>query len=414
MKKSDVLKQERAAIEAKIEALVSKATRSESDDAEFDTLRTELEGMNRKIEREEAAEKFLATRADSAPVIHEKKTTPADYSFQKAIREMVFNNGVLTGLEAEMHQEARRENPGIKGIGIPSFVLNRTDPTGLFAASSAVVATNTVDFIDALRAKLVVVQAGARLMSGLTGNISIPRLTGGSVTWPGETGDTSDFGAVFDAVTMSPKRATAYQELSKQLLIQSTYDVEQIIRGDMVRAIALAVDAAAIEGGATGMPTGILMTSGIGEVKCDAASGAAITWQDIIDLEKEIAVDNADMGSLAFLTNPKVRGQLKNTHVGTDQRMIWSENGNSLMGYPAFVTTQVPSDLEAGDTTGCSAVIFGNFSDLILGQWGGLDITVDPYTAAKSAQVKVYIDSFWDVAVRHPESFAAIKDAITT
>ena len=128
MKKSDVLKQERAAIEAKIEALVSKATRSESDDAEFDTLRTELEGMNRKIEREEAAEKFLATRADSAPVIHEKKTTPADYSFQKAIREMVFNNGVLTGLEAEMHQEARRENPGIKGIGIPSFVLNRHRP----------------------------------------------------------------------------------------------------------------------------------------------------------------------------------------------------------------------------------------------------------------------------------------------
>jgi len=411
MKKSDVLKQERAAIESKINDLVSKATRSESDDAEFDTLRTELEGMNRKIEREEAAEKFLATRADSAPVIHEKKTTPADYSFQKAIREMVFNNGVLTGLEAEMHQEARRENPGIKGIGIPSFVLNRD---ALAADSSTVVATNTVDFIDALRAKLVVVQAGARLMSGLTGNISIPRLTGGSVTWPGETGDTSDFGAVFDAVTMSPKRATAYQALSKQLLLQSTYDVEQIIRGDMVRAIALAVDDAAIEGGATGMPTGILMTSGIGEVKCDATTGAAIAWQDIIDLEKEVAVDNADMGSLAFLTNPKVRGKLKDTSVGQDQRMIWSENGNSLMGYPAFVTTQVPSDLEATTTTGCSAVIFGNFSDLILGQWGGLDITVDPYTAAKSAQVKVYIDSFWDVAVRHAQSFAAIKDAITT
>lgn len=412
MKKSDVLKQERAAIEAKIEALVSKATRSESDDAEFDTLRTELEGMNRKIEREEAAEKFLATRADSAPVIHEKKNTPADYSFQKAIREMVFNNGVLTGLEAEMHQEAKRENPAVKGIGIPSFVLNRT---ALAAANSVVVATNTVEFIDALRAKLVVVQAGARLMSGLTGNISIPRLTGGSVTWPGETGDSADFAASFDAVTMSPKRATAYQELSKQLLIQSTYDVEQIIRGDMVRAIALAVDAAAIEGGAANTPTGILMTSGIGEVKCDAATGAAITWQDIIDLEKEVAVDNADMGSLAFLTNPKVRGKLKNTHVGTDQRMIWSEDGNSLMGYPAFVTTQVPSDLDAGVTTGvCSAVIFGNFSDLILGQWGGLDITVDPYTAAKSAQVKVYIDSFWDVAVRHAQSFAAIKDAITT
>lgn len=409
MKKSDVLKQERAAIEAKIENLVSKADRSEGDDAEFDTLRTELEAMNRKIEREEAAEKFMAERATHAPVVHERKTTPKDYSFRKAIYEMSYAGG-LTGLEKEMHEEAKRKNPEVQGIGVPEFVINsRAD---LAAASSAVVATDTRDFIDALRAKLVIVQAGARLMTGLTGNLSIPRLTGGAAAWEAETSDANDFSASFDAVTMSPKRLAAYQAMSKQLLIQSTYDVEQIIRGDMVRAIALAVDDAAIEGGAANTPTGILNTSGIGSVEC-GTTGAAVTWQDIIDLEKEVAVDNADMGALAFLTNPKVRAKLKATSVGTDQRMVWAENGNTLMGYPAYVTTQVPSDLTK-TTTGLSAVIFGNFNDLLVGQWGGLDIVVDPFTAAGKAQVKVWINSWWDVAVRHAQSFAAIKDALTT
>jgi HK97 family phage major capsid protein len=118
---------------------------------------------------------------------------------------------------------------------------------------------------------------------------------------------------------------------------------------------------------------------------------------------------------LAFLTNPKVRAKLKQTAVGTDQRMVWAENGNSLMGYPAYVTTQVPSTLDKSTTTGvCSAIIFGNFADLLIGQWGGLDIIVDPYTAAKSAQINVFIHSFWDVLVRHAESFAAVKDATTT
>lgn len=409
MKKSDLFKQERAAIEAKIENLVSKAERSVDDDAEFDTLRSELEAMNRKIEREEAAEKFMANRAD-APVIHVAKKGPQDYSFRKAIYEMAYGGG-LTGLEKEMHEEAKRTNGGIQGIGVPQMVIStRAD---LAAASSAIVATNTVDFIDSLKARLVVVQAGARVLTGLTGNISIPRLTSGAAAWEAETGDANDFAASFDAVTMSPKRLAAYQALSKQLLIQSTYGVEQIIRQDMINAIALAVDDAAIEGGAANTPTGILMTSGIGAVQCNSATGAgaAIAWEDIVALEKEVAIDNADINALAFITNPKVRAQLKNTAVGTDQRMAW-EAGNALMGYPVYVTTQVPSDLTKAGATGLSAIIFGNFNDLMLGQWGGLDIIVDPYTAAGKGQVKIWTNSYWDVAVRHAQSFAAAKDVL--
>jgi HK97 family phage major capsid protein len=182
----------------------------------------------------------------------------------------------------------------------------------------------------------------------------------------------------------------------------------------MYRSVALAVDAAALEGGAANTPTGILNTSGIGSVEC-GTTGGALTWAKVVALENEVAVDNADLGALAFVTNPKVRAQLKGTSVGTDQRMVWSESGNSLMGYNAFVTTQVPSTLDKDTTTGVlSALIFGNFNDLMVGQWGGLDITMDPYTAALSAQVKIYIDSFWDVALRNAASFAAAKDIYTS
>ena len=408
MKKSDVLKQERAAIESKINDLVEKATRNEAENAEFDTLRAEFEAKTREIEREEYVEKFQANR--TAPVIHTNKTTPKDYSFRKAIYDMAYGGG-LTGLEKEMHEEAKRHNSGIQGIGVPEMIINsRAD---LVAASSVVVATDTVDFIDSLKARLVVVQAGARVMTGLTGNLSIPRLTSGAAAWEGENDDANDFAASFDAVTMSPKRLAAYQALSKQLLIQSSYSVENLIRQDMINAIAVAVDDAAIEGGATGMPTGILNTSGIGSVICNAATGAgeAITFADIIALEKEVAIDNADINALAFLANPKVRAALKSTVVGTDQRMVWTDD-NRLIGYPVYVTTQVPSDLTKGAATGLSAMIFGNFKDLMIGQWGGLDIIVDPYTAAGKAQVKIWTNSWWDVAVRHAQSFAALKDGV--
>ena len=415
MKKSDELKQQRAAVEAEIEAITSKAERTAEDDKSFDELIKKVNDLNVRIEREEAVEKFAAKRAEvAAPVIQKKKTTFKDYSFRKAIYEQAYRGG-LTGLEKEMHEEAIRTSNNIQGIGVPEFIINsRADLAAGAAATvgdSALVGLDTRDFIDSLKAKLVIVPAGAKVLTGLQGNLIIPAKTSGAATWEGENDDAADFGMAVGSKAMSPKRLAAYQNLSKQLLIQSSYDVEQLLRDDMVAAIALAVDDAAIEGGATGMPTGILNTSGIGSVT-GGASGGAPTWDHIVALEREVAVDNADVASLAFLTNPKVRAKLKSTVVGTDQRMVWSEQGNTLMGYNAYVTTQVPSDL-VKSATGLSAIIFGNFSDLMIGQWGGLDLVVDPYTNATKGQVKVVINSYWDVLIRHAESFAAMKDVIT-
>ncbi len=408
MKKSEELKQMRAALEAKIENLVSKAERTAEEDSAFDELRKQVSDLNVKIDREVEIEKFLASRAVTAPTIISKPRTFADYSFRKAIYEVAYRGG-LTGLEKEMHEEAIRINPAVQGIGVPEMIINSR--TALAAASSPVVATDTRDFINALRAKLVVVRAGARMLTGLQGNLSIPyKSTAGSATWETEVAASDDAGMALGSKTMSPKRLSAYQTLSKQLLIQSSYDVEALLREDLITAVAIGVDDAAIEGGAAATPTGVLNTVGIGSV-VGGASGLAPTYANIVDLEKEVAVDNADTGALAFVTNPKVRAKLKQVHVGTDQRMVWGESADTLLGYPAYVTTQCPSDLTK-TTTGLSAIIFGNWNDLMIGQWGGLDLIVDPYTAASNAQVKVYIHSFWDVCLRHVQSFAAMKDVI--
>lgn len=414
MKKSDELKQNRAAMEANIELLVSKAERSADDNKSLQDLYNQVDDLNTQISLEERNEKFAAQRANiAAPVVHKEKKTFANYSFRKAIYEQAYRGG-LTGLEKEMHEEALRTNSDIQGIGIPEFVINSRTALAAGAAGtvgdSSVVGLETRDFIESLKARLVLVQAGARVMTGLQGNIVMPTLTSGAAAWETETGEANDFGLAFGSKNMSPKRLAAFQTLSKQLLIQSSYDVEQILRNDMITAIALAVDDAGIEGGAANTPTGILNTTGIGSVT-GGASGAAPTWAHIVELEKEVAIDNADIGALAFLTNPKVRAKLKQAVVGTDQSMVWGANNNTLMGYNAYVTTQVPSDL-VKNATGLSAIIFGNFNDVIIGQWGGLDVVVDPFTLAKNAQVNVVINSYWDVLIRNAASFAAMKDAI--
>jgi HK97 family phage major capsid protein len=145
-------------------------------------------------------------------------------------------------------------------------------------------------------------------------------------------------------------------------------------------------------------------------------NGAAPTWDHIVKLETEVAVDNADIGALAYMTNPKVRGKLKATpRTATyGDIMVWEGNDTPLNGYPAYVTNQVRSDLTKGTSSGvCSAIFFGNWNDLLIGMWGALDILVDPYSNSTSGTVRVVAFQDVDIAVRHPESFAAMLDALT-
>lgn len=276
-------------------------------------------------------------------------------------------------------------------------------------------------FIELLRNKAKVMQLGARMLSGLVGNIEIPKQTGGGTAyWVAEDTGTTESELVLGQLTLAPKTVSGRMSMTRKLLLQSSPDVEDLCRLDLLTILALAIDLAAINGSGSGaVPEGILQTTGVGLVAL-GTDGAAPAWGDIVDLESEVAIDNADVGALAYLTNAQMRGKLKQTPKESGQALYCWDNSQTpgdgiLNGYAAAVSQQVPSDLEKGASGAvCSAAIFGNWADLIIGEWGVLDLFGDPYTDGDAGGLIVRAFQDVDVGVRHAESFAIIVDALTT
>jgi HK97 family phage major capsid protein len=258
------------------------------------------------------------------------------------------------------------------------------------------------------------------VLAGLVGDVAIPKQTGGATAyWVGESGSPTEGAQTVGQVALSPKTVGAFTDISRKLLKQSSIDVEAFVRNDLTSVLALAIDYAALHGPGSGnAPTGIAATSGIGDV-AGGTNGLAPAWSHIISLETEVAQDNADVGRLAYMSNAKVRGKLKATpRTATyGDIMVWEPNaGNTpVNGYPFYVTNQVSSTLTKGSSSGvCSAIFFGNWADLVMGMWGGLDILVDPYTGGTAGTVRVIALQDVDIAVRHAQSFAAMLDALTS
>jgi HK97 family phage major capsid protein len=335
------------------------------------------------------------------------------------------NDWGSAGFEREVSNEiARKLGRQASGFFMPTN-LRMPDNMGQRAVNVAgtdnvggfTVATELQSVIDLLRARMMTRALGARVLTGLQGDIAFPRITGGAaLSWVGENpgSEVGESNLAFDQVVLTPKTAQASIPVSRQLLVQSSFDVEMMIRSDLATVGALGLDLAAINGsGSSNQPTGILNTSGIGAV-AGGTNGLAPTWAHIVDLETQVAIDNADLGSLAYLTNSKVRGKLKTTEKASSTAQFVWENGE-LNGYRAEASNQVPGNLTKGTATGvCSAIIFGNWNDLIIGEWGAMEIIVDPYSLKKKGLVELTSIMMADVAVRHPESFASMKDALTS
>jgi HK97 family phage major capsid protein len=304
-----------------------------------------------------------------------------------------------------------------RGALVPYDVLSRAMSVGSAADGGNLVATELMaeSFVDLLRNVLAARQCGATLLTGLNGNVAIPRQTSGAAAfWLAEGGSSTESSATFDQVGLTPKTVGAHTEISRKLLKQSSIDIEQFVRRELAITLATAVDNAAINGtGASNEPIGIRNTTGIGSV-VGGANGAAPTWDHIVDLETAVANANV-IGDLCYLTNAKVRGALKKTAVDSGSGLfVWDRHSPDapLNGYRAVVSNQVPSNLTKGTGTGLSSIICGNFSDLLIGLWGGLDIQVNPYSADTSGAVRITAFQDADVSVRHPESFAVMDDAI--
>ena len=257
----------------------------------------------------------------------------------------------------------------------------------------------------------------ATKMLGLQDRVSIPRQTGGATAyWVAEGADLTESQAAFDQIELSPKTVGAYTEITRKLLSQSSIDIEFLVRRDLARALGLEIDRACIAGSGSGnQPTGILprITTVNNNLIDIATNGGAPTWEKIVELETKVAQNNAEIGSLRYLTNTRVRGKLKTTKQDSNiSGYVWSEN-NTLNGYETLVSNQIPFNLSKGTGNNLSALVFGNFADLIVGMWTGLDMLVNPYAKDLSGGIRVTVHQDLDIQIRYNESFSAIKDATT-
>lgn len=278
--------------------------------------------------------------------------------------------------------------------------------------------TERGEFIELLRARTKVLALGARFLPGLKGNVGFPKQkTANTVSWtaenPGSAVTATD--AQTDLLVMTPKQAIAQSSLTRTLLAQSTPAADQMIMADLAKVHGIAIDAAAINGtGSSGQPLGILNTSGIGSV-AGGTNGLAPTWAHLTKLEAAIAAANADIAEMALLTTPGVRGQLKQTQQFASSSAIDAWTAWLNTGYRADVSTNVPSTLTKGSSGAvCHALIFGVWSELLIGEWGAFELIVDPYTQAGKGLVVMTTNQLVDVAVRHAAAFAAMVDALVS
>ena len=364
----------------------------------------------------------IGTRAMPSADIGMTQEEARSFSFVRAINALA-NPGDRRAQEAAKFEReasdafATKMGRAAQGFYVPVEVQKRDLLVGTATAGGNTVATQLLatNFIDLLRNKMAMTGLGAQFLTGLVGQIAIPRQTSGATAyWVAENGAPTESQQAFDQVTMTPRTLGAFTDISRKLLLQSSIAVEGFVRNDITTVIALAIDLAAINGsGASNQPTGILNTAGIGSV-AGGTNGLAPTWAHIIALETAVAVANANIGNMGYLTNAQVRGKLLATEKATNTgAFVWADN-NTLRGYKTEVSQQVPSNLTKGSASGiCSAILFGNWADLIIGQWGSLDLMVDPYTGSTAGTVRVVALQDVDIAVRHAESFAAMKDALT-
>lgn len=296
--------------------------------------------------------------------------------------------------------------------------LQQRDLTvGTATAAGNLVATNLLatSFIELLRNRMQVAVLGATMLDGLVGNLALPSQTGGASTyWVTEGNPVTESELTTGQVALTPKTVGMFTDYTRRALMQTTPAVEALVRADLAAGIAVEIDRAALHGSnAGGQPKGIAATAGIGAV-AGGTNGAAPTYVNMIALEEAVAVANADVGNMAFLTNAKMRAQLRGTQQfsGTNGVPVWGSD-NTVLGYRAAVSNNASSTLTKGSSNGvCSAIFFGNWADLLIGMWGGLDLILDQSVLATSGGRRLVALQDVDVAVRRAASFAAMLDAL--
>jgi len=423
MKKSDQLKLERT---TKLEAqrdLVNKvkAENREMTEAEttaFDTAQREIEGLNSSItraEQVEANDTLLsgATRVDNNNDDSETKKPKRSFSLNAAIRSLV-NGSPLEGAELEANQRgvaaARAAGIGVapSSFTVPMFDTRAdgqtvTEDSGAYGGNT--VATDVLGPIDYLRPRPVVESLGAVFLTGLLGNVQFPKNNGGvTATWEGEVFEVTNTKTAWGKIEMKPRRLAVSVLISLQNLMQSSFDMELYTMGEIRKAIENEIDKDAL--------TAVLDDAGVNTVAI-GTNGGPLTFAKAVDMETEVYVDNANGARMNYVSNSKVRGKAKTTVLESGQATYLLQN-NEINGYPFANSNHIPSTLTKGTTSGtCSALIFGDFSKLVVGQWGFMDISVDDKSRKKEGYIEITANVYLDTAALEPKAFTVCKDITT-
>ena len=403
--KINALKEKRSGLVSDMKAIISKAeTETRNMTAEektkFDTMAADVENLDDEIKRHNALAD-AERRSVAAPVdggSDSLETLSRKVSVLKVLRSKM-EGRELTGAEAEYAQEAeRRSGRKAEGVYIPMAALETRTGINDTTTGAALVGTDhkADQYIGALRDKLIARQLGVRVLSGLRGDVTVPKYDSGLTTgWvtEGQAVPAGEMG--FDSVTLTPKHVGGKTEMSRQLIMQSSPDIERLVRDDLAHLIAKQIDAAIFAGtGLTGQPTGILNTTGI---QTDSLLDA--THLDIMQMIEKLEV--ANLTGAHWITTPAVKTLLATRLKDAGISGYLLENG--MMGeIPFHVTNQMP----AGN------VLLGDFSQVMLGVWSEIDLLVNPYAepAYSRGGVQVRAMATCDIAVRHPEGFVLAND----
>jgi HK97 family phage major capsid protein len=393
----------------------------------------EIDGLNVTIEAEM---RQLAREANVAPTLSKQDQRDINkFTLGKIVRHLDrVHSGrpsTIDGIEAEMIEEGIKEARacGVEagGISLPSMLLkpvkeNRATLSVTGGTNQqyggTLVATEKAGIFGDFYNSSVLEQSGAMVLTGLVNNLDLPNYTKGSApAKKTENEAAGDVAGTFTSLSLSPNRLSGFAVISDQLLNQTNENIELIVGSEIRNHMNAVKEKAFFHGGGTSEPVGIAGTNGIGSV-VGGTNGAAPDWADIIDLETEVAIDDALQGSVSYFTNAKVRGKLKKTVVatGTSADMIWDRRTPEapLNGYRAAVTNAISSTLTKGSSDVASAIFFGNAADFYVGYWGGVSLeVVRDSTDAKAGQRHLVANTYYDAGLRRAKSFSAMLDALT-
>lgn len=370
---------------------------NDDENTKFEAMKKELENLDKEID-----EKRNLNNNNNKNIVIKTKTMENNFSLLKSIRNVVegrTHDDLTIAVMNKGMEDFRKSGLSYRGqIVVPSeYRASDSVLAGTQYAGQEIVAEDKFALLPYLRANSVLVNAGAQLLGNLVGTVSIPYISSGTTaSWATEVAEADHSKPTFAELTLSPKRLSTFIDISKQFLIQDSLQAEQMLRQDLMNALNEKLEAT-ILGTAASSAT---QPGGIFNGVSYTFSGDT-TWANVVSLETAVANNNALKNNAAYILHPSTVGDLKTTSkAGTEA--IFILDGNTLNGYPVFATTNMPAGTIANYKLGA----FGVWSDLIIGSWGGIDITVDMFSRATYGQIRVVINGYFDAVKRRSASFA--------